>query len=354
MTVKVISGPANWMEAGALRQLESIGRYPGAELVVGLPDLHGGRSPVGLVAEIRGHVYPYLIGGDIGCGMALFDPSIPRRRFRPERAARILSGLSGLGSASPPEGFGEPCPIRDFGSIGGGNHFVEFQAIEEVADQGALDLMGLEPGQVLVLVHSGSRGFGQEILEAFARETGYGAAEPEAKAYLGQHDRAVAWAARNRQAAAGNVVSALGLGGEPRLVLDHPHNHIEEHGGLLVHRKGAVSALRGPAVIAGSRGSFSYLVRPCPDSAQAGHSISHGAGRKWARSACRGRLSKKLGKDDLRRTALGSLVVCRDAELLFQEAPQAYKDIREVINVLVGHRLLTVLAVLRPLLTFKG
>jgi release factor H-coupled RctB family protein len=69
---------------------------------------------------------------------------------------------------------------------------------------------------------------------------------------------------------------------------------------------------------------------------------------------CRERLTKKKGKIDLTRTDLNSRVVCQDKELLYQEAPQSYKNIQQVINSLLERSLIKVIAVLRPLLTYKG
>jgi release factor H-coupled RctB family protein len=301
----------------------------------------------------RDHLYPDVRGGDIGCGIALFDPGLPRRKFRLDRAVKRLSELKSLSDIEIEADFEEPCPIRDFGSIGGGNHFAEFQVIQEAADQKAAEELGLTEGQVLLLIHTGSRGFGQTILEAFNRETGYESSDPQYRDYLERHREALIWAARNRRGAAAKIQDYLNLGSSLRLVSDQPHNFVENHEGLLYHRKGAVSALNGPAVIAGSRGAFSYLVQPLP-SELSGYSVSHGAGRKWARSMCRERLSKKKSRNDLSRTDLGSWVVCQDTELLYQEAPQAYKNIEDVINVLSEHSLIKVLAVLKPVLTYKG
>ena len=106
-------------------------------------------------------------------------------------------------------------------------------------------------------------------------------------------------------------------------------------------------------VVPGSRGSFSYLVQPAPDSEATLYSIAHGAGRRWKRSDTRARLQRRFTADDLTRTALGSEVVCEDRELLYEEAPPAYKDIVTVIRDLVDAGLARVLAVLRPLVTYK-
>ena len=101
-----------------------------------------------------------------------------------------------------------------------------------------------------------------------------------------------------------------------------------------LHRKGATPSDQGYVVIPGSRGDYSYLVEPLP-SATGLYSLAHGAGRKWKRGDCQGRLSHKYKKDDLLKTALGSRVICNDKELLYDEAPQAYKKCESIISDLV-------------------
>ena len=82
------------------------------------------------------------------------------------------------------------------------------------------------------------------------------------------------------------------------------------------------------------------------------YSLAHGAGRKWKRSEVKPRLAK-YRPDDFLRTDLGSLVICEDKALIYEEAPQAYKNIDVVIQDMVDAGLITVLAVLRPVLTYK-
>lgn len=82
-------------------------------------------------------------------------------------------------------------------------------------------------------------------------------------------------------------------------------------------------------------------------------SLAHGAGRKWSRSDSRGRLEKRYTAKQLTRTDLGSHVICEDKDLLYEEAPQAYKNITVVIEDLVREGLAEVIAVLRPLVTYK-
>ena len=107
-------------------------------------------------------------------------------------------------------------------------------------------------------------------------------------------------------------------------------------------------------IIPGSRGDYSYLVKPIAEFAHRSlFSLAHGAGRKWARGDCKTRLDKRFSSEDLLRTKLGSRVICGDKELLYDEAPEAYKRCDDIIQSLVDENLIEVIARLRPVLTFK-
>jgi len=355
--ITVITSDRNWLESAALRQLESLAKYPGVIRVAGLPDLHAGRTPVGLAVLSAGRIYPYLIGNDIGCGMALFKTGLPLRKFKLEKWENQLAQDRNYGDRPVANPFPEAAPFPNLGTLGGGNHFLEFQKVEALAEPAAAARLGLARDEALLLVHTGSRGFGQRIMAEFNAETGYDLADPQAGRYLELHGQALLWARRNRALAAEKILYYLGLGRRPEVLLDGPHNYLARHGEAFLHRKGAVAATEGPVVIPGSRGSLTYVVQPTADPEKlesAGWSLAHGAGRKWERGLCRGRLEKRYDRESLRRTALKSRVVCHDLDLLFQEAPEAYKNIEEVVAALVGHGLAEVVATLRPLLTFKG
>jgi release factor H-coupled RctB family protein len=120
-----------------------------------------------------------------------------------------------------------------------------------------------------------------------------------------------------------------------------------------LHRKGAAPSTAGPVIIPGSRGAFTYIVTPNARSDKSAFSLAHGAGRKWSRSDSRARIEKRFSVKELTRTELGSHVICEDKELLYEEAPQAYKNITIVIEDLVDAGLVDVLAVLKPLVTYK-
>jgi release factor H-coupled RctB family protein len=176
-----------------------------------------------------------------------------------------------------------------------------------------------------------------------------------ASLYLRQHDDALAWARANRELIAERLLACLDAGGER--LLDACHNSVDRRVAgsetLWLHRKGAAPSTEGALVIPGSRGSFSYLVVPREASARSGWSVAHGAGRKWSRSDSRARLERLHSPSSLARTRLGSVVICEDRDLLYEEAPQVYKKIDVVIADMVAELLIDVVAVLRPLVTYK-
>lgn len=345
----------------AMDQLYATARFPGIERVVGLPDLHAGNGiAVGAAFWSPGQIWPHLVGSDIGCGMALWELDALARRFKVGSVERKLHGLddpwpgdgaAALAGAGLPEHLASPA----LGTIGGGNHFVEFQRIEEIADPGRFAALGLREERVWIMVHSGSRGLGQAILQAYQGGNvgaGLPADSTEGQAYRARHDEALGWAVLNRRIIAERFCQALGLTG--RRVLDICHNSVTPHQGGWLHRKGAAPADKGLVTIPGSRGDFSYLVEPLVEGAdRALHSLAHGAGRKWSRKDAHARLSRRFRVADLQRTGLGSHVICEDRRLIFEEAPEAYKDIAGVIADLEQGGLVRVIARLRPLLSYK-
>lgn len=345
----------------ALDQLERTAAYVGMARVVGLPDLHAGNGiAVGAAFWAPDRIWPHLVGSDIGCGMALWETDCPVRKFRLASAERKLHGLDdpwpGNGSAALAEA-GVPPALASpaLGTIGGGNHFVEFLRIERVVADDRFDALGLGRDRVWMMVHSGSRGLGQAVQQAHARadvSQGIMADTLEASAYLADHDAAVQWAVVNREIIAHRFCGCLGMDG--RRVLDICHNSVTAHQGGWLHRKGVAPADRGLVTIPGSRGDFSYLVEPLAGRADhALHSLAHGAGRKWSRKDAHARLSRRFKVADLQRTGLGSHVICEDRRLIFEEAPDAYKDIGMVIADLEQAGLIRVIAQFRPLLSYK-
>lgn len=348
--IRLIAGDKSWIDGESIRQLESVAQLPGMRLAVGLPDLHQGRGiPIG-AAFVSSMIYPHLVGNDIGCGIGVWATSTPVRRFKPEKALKKLDLERGVNDN--PLGFDTGFETS-LGTIGRGNHFAEFQRIVDVLDAEAWDELGLQRDNLVLTVHSGSRGFGESILGAHVAKHGTsGLTSEDATSYIRQHDLAVAWAKVNRELIAQRMGDQLAI--DTHNVLDVTHNSATPTvGGLWVHRKGAAPSDQGFALIPGSRGTASYLVKPVGDQSANAWSLAHGAGRKWSRKDARDRLGGKVQLSSMRRTQVGSFVVCDDRALLYEEAPQAYKDIDVVIGDLVGAGLVRVVAKLHPVLTYK-
>ena len=366
-TVRVFANSQTWLEGAALQQLQRTAQLPGMVCVAGMPDLHPGRGyPVGAAFFSVGRIYPALVGNDIGCGMALWQTGLPFARQSATRLERRLGSLDEpLAADDWAEELAACAPAlaghrAALGTIGGGNHFAELQTVDTVLDSALLPA-GFDAKALQLLVHSGSRGLGQAILTAHVSRFGHdGLAGDSADgaAYLAEHDAALQFAALNRRLIALRMLTRLGSDGA--CLLDVHHNFVTRAdvagaSGWL-HRKGATPSDAGLVVIPGSRGDFSYLVAPVPDAAEAAaslYSLAHGAGRKWQRSECAARLRKRYPRDALRKTRLGSLVVCDARDLLYEEAPEAYKDVDNVVQVLAEAGLLRLVARLRPLLTYK-
>lgn len=356
--VRVVSTAKSWIESEAVRQLYATARLDGVRLAVGLPDLHPGKGhPVGAVFVSDGTIHPEVIGGDIGCGMSLWQTEIPTRKVKLDRWAKLPFDLE-----EPWEGdvtdflTMEGLPSTGFdqvlGTLGGGNHFAELQQVDEVLDASEFKQCGVERDRVLLLVHSGSRGLGEAVLRAYLESESFNGRETAACThYLGGHDLAVRWARANRKLLAQRFLELLGWRAER--VWDATHNGIAKEDGAWVHRKGASPARGKFVVIPGSRGSFSYLVAPRGDLSGTAWSLPHGAGRKWSRSESRWRVREKQKAAQLVQTALGSRVICDNRNLLYEEAPYAYKDVEHVVNDLKEAGLIRVVARLRPLLTYK-
>ena len=359
--ITLIASDPSRFDPLALDQLDACARYGNMARIVGLPDLHAGNGiAVGAAFWSQSHIWPHLVGSDIGCGMALWETDCALRKFRLGAVERKLHGLdtpwAGDGAAALAEaGLSPHLASPALGTIGGGNHVVEFQRIEAVVDEVRFVEWGLRQDRVWMMVHSGSRGLGQAVLQAHRQpDISYGipADSADAIAYLADHDAALGWAILNRQIIAQRFCECLGLSG--RRVLDICHNSVTPHQGGWLHRKGAAPADRGLVTIPGSRGDFSYLVEPIADGADhALHSLAHGAGRKWSRKDAHARLSRRFKVADMQRTGLGSHVICEDRRLIFEEAPDAYKDIGMVIGDLEQTGLIRVIAKLRPLLSYK-
>jgi release factor H-coupled RctB family protein len=363
-SVRLFASTQSWVEGEAVRQLYATAKLDGMRRAVGFPDLHPGKgSPVGAAFVTDGVIYPHLIGGDIGCGMALFQTDLVRRDAKLDRWAKLPFNLEhpwdeDVGAFLAEHELESTGFDAALGTIGGGNHFAELQTIEKVLDADEFKKLGLGKQQLVVLVHSGSRGLGETILRAHVDEhcaNGVTADSAAAEEYLRGHDFTVRWAKANRELIANRFATALGT--EVKCVWDGCHNSIarcERNGSnAWLHRKGAVDANANCVVIPGSRGSLSYLVKPMGDGESHAWSLAHGAGRKWTRSDARQRMRERFSAAELTQTPLGGRVVCEERDLLYEEAPAAYKNIEAVIADLVAAGLGSVIATLRPLLTYK-
>ncbi|WP_419811876.1 RNA ligase RtcB family protein [Bacterioplanoides sp.] len=367
--IKVISATENWMEGAALQQLQKTAELDGMVAVAGMPDLHPGRGyPIGAAFFSVGKLYPALVGNDIGCGMSLWQSSIKVPRLHLDKLAKRLNDVEQALDDTWSDLIAErkcdkniQCNHFDhsLGTIGGGNHFAEFQAIDDILMPELAKQAGIDKSQLLLLVHSGSRGLGQKILTEHIQQfnhDGLIAESDNQKDYIEQHDEAVRWAELNRELIARRFLKAVKAKGQ--CLLDINHNTVlpaEVNGqqGWL-HRKGATPADQGMVIIPGSRGDYSYLVKPIEQNIAASlFSLAHGAGRKWKRTEAKERLYQRFKQQDLLKTSLGSRVICGNKELLYEEAPQAYKSCDQVIASMTEAGLIQVVARLRPVLTFK-
>jgi release factor H-coupled RctB family protein len=351
--LQIIASKRNWIDLRSVETLKKISTFRGVKKVVGLPDLSVGFVPNGAAILTEERIYPHLIGGDIGCGMSLFEVEIKPKKIKVDKFSKYLDKLDSLDDIEIEGALAE----YNFGSIGKGNHFAELHLVESVKDTVLFERLGLKEQSLFTLVHSGSRGFGQMVFDKVA-----GSYEPSegldtrsviAKKYLNYHDRAITYAYQSRVEIAQRVIKALKIEHTPKLVSNTAHNSILKTKKGWLHRKGATPTDCGVVIIAGSRGSLSYLVMPTEHTEVSNHSLAHGAGRKWERSSAEAKLRKRYSKSDLLRTAIGSRVICSDSKLLYEEAPQAYKNIDIVIDDLVEAGLATVIATFRPILTYK-
>lgn len=362
--IRLVTSDKSWIEGLALQQLEKTSTLPGIELAVGFPDLHPGKGyPIGAAFVSRDEFYPALAGNDIGCGMAFWQTDQLVRKVKLDRMAGKLSRLD-LPWAGDRDGwlgsFNIPAGDYDtgLGTIGGGNHFAELQKVHEVRNAEAFEQLGLEKNKCGLLVHSGSRGLGQVVWSELMLDHGYNgvaADSSEADRYLSAHNHAVTWATANRALIAQRFANQAGF--DISNISDNCHNSvsIEEVDGssAFVHRKGAATARKGAVMIPGSRGTLSYLVLPIGKQDATAWSLAHGAGRRWQRGEVKPRLSHKFSVSDLEQTSFGGRVICEDRDLLYEEAPQAYKDIEQVVGDLEQAGLIEVVAVYKPMITYK-
>lgn len=352
---------STWIEGAALDQLAEMSRLPGVSKIAAFPDLHPGKYGATGVALASDRLHPLLIGNDIGCGMSLFRLDLPLHKLKIDKAAERLRRLEAEEIGNPAlllEEAGLPASLAPdaLGTIGGGNHFCELQAVDTLAEGGAA--AGLDGQALYLLVHSGSRALGAAVFSGAVSTRADLAAgllqgSEAGLAWLASHDQCVAWASLNRRLIAARAAAALRA--DLHLVADVPHNLVRSSGRDFVHYKGAAAVTPGVlAPIAGSRASLSYAVCPTADVSRSLGGISHGAGRKYDRASMHGRAGRNRSeREQLLRNAWGGIAICDDRALVVEEAGSAYKDAGQVVADLENEKLVTVLASFRPLVTFK-
>lgn len=436
------------LESEALKQLADAASLPGVyKYVVGMPDIHAGFGlPIGGVMAMdaeKGLISAGAVGMDINCGVRLLRTQIKVRDLTEkdlktlmrEIVARVPTGIGktskhqarlgkhfryiiekglkallDLGYARhddhlfiEEEGYFPGASLdavskkaqergNQLSTIGGGNHFIELGRVAEIFDEKIAAKFGLVKGNLTVLIHTGSRGFGHQIctdyssiMEKAARRydielpsKGLAAVpidSPEGKDYFAAMSAAINFAFANRQIITFDIRDAfskyfgtddveLDLG----IIYDVAHNIAKfeeiENKKLLIHRKGATRALPPghrqnpepylstghPVIIPGSMGTSSYVVTATSKAVETFYSANHGAGRVMSRRVAR----KEITPEMLRRQ-MGSVLFYGDKEKnILDEAPQAYKDINAVVETLAEIEIIRKVARLFPLAVIKG
>ncbi len=438
-----------------MEQLVNTAALPGVvKHVLVMPDAHQGYGPpIGGVVATRqdtGVISPGAVGYDINCGVRLLATDLEAAAVQPvipdlisslyhhipsgvgeKGGIRNISGRelddllakgaawmvkAGYGHAADTEHMEEggamdgadPSTVSSrakqrggpqVGTLGSGNHFIEIQEVTDVYDEAVARTFGLWQGQLVVSIHSGSRGLGHQVCSDYVRSLQsavqkYGIRlpdrelvcapfhSPEGKAYFGAMASAANYAWANRQGmthlarrAFEQVLAGKVKRWELRTVYDVAHNiaKLEEHvvdGArlrLVVHRKGATRAfgpghphvprayreVGQPVLVPGDMGTASYVLVGTADALEESFGSScHGAGRVMSRSAAK----RQIRGTELRARLESQGIAVRAASMpgLAEEAPEAYKDIDAVIRVVSGAGLAHRVARMRPLAVMKG
>ncbi len=443
----------------ALRQLVGVAHLPGIlRYALAMPDIHWGYGfPIGGVAAVDardGAVSPGGVGYDINCGVRLLATEVTacdvrdrigemvRRLYdaipvgvgssraipilRPRELEKVLkrgaawavdqgyrigaddldrTEEGGCLAGADPDAVSQHALDRgkdQVGTLGSGNHFLELDVVDEVFDAGCARAFGLFDGQLVLQIHSGSRGLGHQVaddaLGVLTRKmASFGddyaripdrqlACAPigsdHGRQYLGAMQAAANFAWANRQVmgalATDALQKALGIGPadlRARLVYDVCHNiaKVEEHEvdgerrRVLVHRKGATRAfgpgderlpaayraVGQPVLVPGDMGRYSFvLVGTERAMDETFGSACHGAGRVLSRKQALKRTRKRQIDREMR--AQGIEVMARARRTLGEEASEAYKDVAGVVDALAGEGVVRRVARLKPLGVVKG
>jgi len=438
----------------SLQQVVNVAHLPGIlRYSLAMPDIHWGYGfPIGGVAAFdlnEGIISPGGVGYDINCGVRLMRSGLTRADVQPkirELVAAIFSRVpSGVGSKgvlrlsegemkqvlrkgaawAVQQGFGRPEDLEfieehgrmepadpatvsaeaykrgrpQLGTIGSGNHFVEIDYVEEVYDPEAARAFGLEKDQIVVIVHTGSRGFGHQVCDDYIRKLSkavqkYGIElpdrqlccapfqSPEGQEYYLAMNCAINYAFANRQIISHWVREAfrdaLGLSdrdAELSLVYELAHNiaKVERHTvngeerEVVVHRKGATRAfgpgspyipdayreVGQPVIIPGDMGRYSYVLAGNTQAMEETFGSScHGAGRRLSRrqatKTARGRsIYQELEK-------MGIVAMAASKATMVEEIPEAYKDVSDVVEAVHGAGIARKVAKFRPIGVIKG
>lgn len=270
--------------------------------------------------------------------------------------------------------------IGQLGTIGAGNHFVEVQYVDEIFDRKTAKKFGIEKNQVTIMIHCGSRGLGHQVASDYIKkmELEYGfknlpdreLINAPIKSKLGKDYFEAMCAAANFAFANKQLIthwireefSHLFFKSKIDVLYDVCHNiaKFEEHiingkkKTVCIHRKGATRSFVGqPVIIPGSMGTASYILVGTGKSEKLTFgSTVHGAGRLRSRSSA----IKNLSGEDIKKklNKIGIEVKAGSWKSLAEEAPEAYKDIEEVVNVVDELGISKKVARLKPLVVVKG
>ena len=378
----VLSWVTHEMSSDEHAMLRNVSRLPCLFKHVALmPDAHLGKgSMVGSVIATKNAIIPATVGVDIGCGMmavktpfksGILDRKLAEFRHEIERAIPVgfndykepvdesneWAGWAEFGELHPGVQDRKRKAMKQLGSLGGGNHFIEV----------CLDT----DDNVWLMLHSGSRNIGNEVatrhiatakslhdlntlpaadLAYFVQGT------PEFKAYWHDLDWAQGYAMKNREIMMKRLMKSFNrmfndkAEWTPELAVNCHHNYVavEEHFGdeVFVTRKGAINAESGRyGIIPGSMGAKSFIIKGLGNAASF-NSCSHGAGRKMSRTKAKA----KFTREDLEAQTRG--VECRKDKGVVDEIPGAYKDIEEVMRA--QSDLVEVVAELKQVICVKG